>query len=216
MSTTTTPGLGLAANPVAGVIRIAFAALSLAAVIGSFTHSAASGPVNPFNFFGYFTIQNNLLMAVVLAIVALRSLRGRAPSLGWSLARGFAVSYIAVVGLVYNTLLVGVDGGASLPWTNFVMHVLFPIIGVLDWIIFTDRVTLPWRTFWWVLIYPAVWTIVILIRGATDGWVPYPFLNPANGYGVVALYCLGVVVAFLASAAMIYWISRIRPGIDQR
>ncbi|MCS4274855.1 hypothetical protein M2390_000013 [Mycetocola sp. BIGb0189] len=212
MSTITQPRLGLAAHPVAGILRVAFGLLTLAAITGSLIHSASQGPVNPFNFFGYFTIQNNLLMGVVLIAVAIRSLSGRAPSLGWSLARGFAVSYMAVVGIVYNTLLVGVDGGASLPWSNFVMHVLFPIIAVLDWIIFTDRVALPWRTFWWVLVYPAVWTIVVLIRGATDGWVPYPFLNPANGYGVVALYCLGVVVAFLVSAAVVYWIARIRPG----
>ena len=34
---------------------------------------------------------------------------------------------------------------------------------------------------WLHVLYPVVWIAVVLVRGATDGWVPYPFLNPEQG-----------------------------------
>ena len=36
----------------------------------------------------------------------------------------------------------------------------------------------------------------MLVRGATDGWVPYPFLDPKNGYGTVAGICAVLAAAF--------------------
>jgi hypothetical protein len=55
-----------------------------------------------------------------------------------------------------------------------------------------------------------VWLVVILVRGATDGWVPYPFLNPDLGYGVVALYCLGVAVFIVLMGVLVIGMSRLR------
>ncbi len=53
--------------------------------------------------------------------------------------------------------------------------------------------------------------MVVLLRGATDGWVPYPFLNPAQGYGIVALYALAIAVATVIFAAVIWTVSRLNP-----
>ncbi|WP_277870420.1 MULTISPECIES: Pr6Pr family membrane protein [Cryobacterium] len=86
----------------------------------------------------------------------------------------------------------------------------------LDWLIFSDRSPLPWNELWIALIYPIVWIMVVLIRGATDGWVPYPFFNPAQGYGVVALYALTIAVATIVFAATICAVSRSRPSAARR
>lgn len=192
--------------PVA-VIRIVAALAVLSAVTATFLDTATRSPIDPFNFFGFFTIQGNILLAVVLLIAALRR---RRESSGLVLVRGAATSYIVVVGLVYNTLLTGLAGGVALPWANTVMHLLFPIYGLLDWLLVADRPPLPWRRLWLVLVYPLVWLIVVLVRGATDGWVPYPFLDPANGYGSVAVYVVIVAVAFLLSGALVWALSRVR------
>ena len=48
----------------------------------------------------------------------------------------------------------------------------------------------------------------MLVRGATDGWVPYPFLDPAQGYGVVALYCLAILVLFVGIGLLVLLASR--------
>ena len=43
-----------------------------------------------------------------------------------------------------------------------------------------------------------------------DGWVPYPFLDPAQGYGVVALYALAIAVATVVFAGITWAVSRLR------
>ena len=68
----------------------------------------------------------------------------------------------------------------------------------------------PLGRVWALLVYPAVWTVVVLIRGATDGWVPYPFLNPAQGYGVVAIYCVAILVVFVVVGLLVLLVSRWR------
>jgi hypothetical protein len=41
------------------------------------------------------------------------------------------------------------------------------------------------------------------MRGAADGWYPYPFLDPANGgYGMVAIAVIAVTLGFLGLAAI--------------
>ncbi len=69
----------------------------------------------------------------------------------------------------------------QLPWVDFVLHKLFPIVIVADWIIDPPgtRITLRDSLIW--LVYPLAWTALTIIRGAADGWYPYPFLDPANG-----------------------------------
>ena len=191
---------------VRGVTAIAI----VVAVSATFADSAASYTVNPFNFFGYFTIQGNIAAAVVLALAAVVGARGRTQPTWLVFARACAASYMAVVGLVYNTLLIGLAAGAAVPWANFVLHVVAPILVVLDWVLFSDRHKLSWRSYPFVLVYPLVWTIVVLIRGATDGWVPYPFLDPAQGYGVVAIYVVIVALAFAASGAGAWALTRSR------
>ena len=54
------------------------------------------------------------------------------------------------------------------------------------------------------LAYPLVWTALTLARGASDGWYPYPFLNPANGgYGQVAVTAVAVTIGFALFAGVI-------------
>ena len=99
--------------------------------------------------------------------------------------------------------------GGAVPWANTVLHVIVPIYAAIDWIFFGDRTPVPWNRFWLVFIYPLVWRIVVLIRGATDGWVPYPFLNPSQGYGVVALYCVGIAVAIGVVGSGVWSLNRV-------
>jgi hypothetical protein len=115
-----------------------------------------------------------------------------------------------IVGIVYNTLLVGLPGGVELAWANTILHVVLPIYVLLDWVLFADRGPVAWKRFWVVLIYPLVWLAVVLVRGATDGWVPYPFLNPKLGYGVVSLYVIGIAVGIAVFGAIVWAISRVR------
>ncbi|WEO76626.1 Pr6Pr family membrane protein [Cryobacterium sp. SO2] len=197
--------------PSIAVLRLILAALTVIAVAATFLSTAARATINPFNFFGFFTIQSNLLAAVVLAGTAVLCLLGREVPAWLVLARAATTAYMIVVGLVYNTLLTGLAGGVDLPWANTVVHVLFPIYCLIDWALVGDRAPQPWRRLWVVLIYPVFWCAVVLVRGATDGWVPYPFLNPVTGYAAVFGYVLLIAVTVIVTGAAVFGLSRLRP-----
>jgi hypothetical protein len=191
-------------------LRLAIVALVATAIVATFFDTASRATINPFNFFGYFTMQSNIISAVILLLAALATFTKRPQTPSFVLARACATTYIVIVGIVYNTLLAGLEGGVSLDWANWVLHVLFPLYSALDWILFGDRSTLPWQRLWVVLIYPAVWAVVVLARGATDGWVPYPFLDPAEGYGVVAVYLLVILIVTAIIGTGVFAVSRVK------
>jgi hypothetical protein len=194
-------------NQLFATFRLVAAIAALVAVAATYVTSI---PTNFFNFFGYFTMQSNLLCVVVFAWAAYVGFRGGHQSSTLVFLRACATTYIVLVGAVYNTLLTGLGGGVALPWANDILHIVIPIYASVDWILFADRTAIPWRKFWLVLIYPIVWTVVVLIRGATDGWVPYPFLDPSQGYGTVTIYCVAIAVGFAVFGLAVWALSRVR------
>jgi hypothetical protein len=151
------------------------------------------------NFFGYFTNLSNIFASVVFLLGAVSLLQRREPTPGDDLIRGAAATAMVIVGLVWFTLLRDEDLGALLPWINIVLHVIMPIAVLADWLYQPPKSTITWRQMGYWLIYPLVYIVYTLLRGALVGFYPYPFLNPAKvgGYGVVTLYCIAIFVAFL-------------------
>ncbi|SFS05968.1 hypothetical protein SAMN04487846_2048 [Microbacterium sp. cf046] len=160
------------------------------------------------NFFSYFTNLSNIIISVVFIISAVRLVRDRTLVSSADVAiRGAAVVYIVFVGLVFNTLLRDVELGDLMPWVNVVCHFVLPIAGLIDWLVWPPRRRIPIATAFWWLVFPAVYVVYSLIRGAITGFYPYPFFNPAavGGYAGVALYCAGMLVGFLVLALLIRW-----------
>ena len=153
------------------------------------------------NMFCFFTIQSNIIGVVTLLLV-LASRGGERPR-ALELLRGAAAVYLSVTFIVVIVLLSNVDVGLQLPWVDVVLHKVFPVIVVADWLLDPPHHRLDIRdTVYW-LIYPAIWVAFTLVRGASDRWYPYPFLDPANGgYGSVAIAIVGVLVGFLVLSAL--------------
>ncbi|WP_191931677.1 Pr6Pr family membrane protein [Arthrobacter bussei] len=199
--------------PLRAAVRIGVVAVVLLAVVSTFLDTASRATINPFNFFGFFTMQSNIMAAVILLLAAVLQLRA-APGPEWLVpVRAATATYMFVVGAVYNLLLAGLAGGVELAWANWVLHVAFPIYAVLDWLCTTDRRPLSYRVIRLILVYPLVWAVVVLIRGATDGWVPYPFLDPATGYASVLLYVVAIALTFTAFGALVILVSRSLPPL---
>jgi hypothetical protein len=85
-----------------------------------------------------------------------------------------------------------------------VLHRVIPVVMVADWLIDPPRAALELRRALIWLVYPLLFAAYSLMRGPIVGWYPYPFLDPAQvgGYGVVALYCLGIA----AGALLFTWL----------
>jgi len=177
------------------------------------------------NFFSFFTIQANIASAVTLAIGAVLLIRGDADAVDprwYGVLRACVTTYMVTTGVVYNLLLRGVElpQGSTLGWSNEVLHVIIPIVLLLDWLFAPGRRRLGWGTVGIIVIYPIVWIVYTLIRGPfifndltqAMGWYPYPFLNPLGegGYGTVVLYSALIAVLIAGAGVGVVAVSRVR------
>ncbi len=194
------------------VFRLVFAVLAIGGVAFQLFAIHIPRGYSVVNYFTYFTNLSNLIIGTVFIVSAVRLLRAESPSQRDTALRGAAVVYIAFVGIVFNTLLTGADLSGINPAVNVILHMVLPIVAMLDWILWPPRNRLPFSVVWWWMIFPAVYAIFSVVRGAFDGVYPYPFFNPdtAGGYGGVLLYCLGMVAAFFVLAVIIRWIGNLR------
>lgn len=176
-----------------------------------------AGTLRPANFFSFFTIQSNIIGAVALAWIAL----ARKQSSGLMLFRGGATLYLAITGIVYGTLLAHLPGAAvdtTGVWVNNIVHRIAPAVIVIDWFLSPPAVTLAFRQALVWLIYPVLWLVYTLIRGAHVHWWPYPFLDPQKpgGYGRVTLYCFGISAVFIGAVWLLTWLTSVRSSRQSR
>jgi hypothetical protein len=185
------------------------------------------------NFFSFFTILSNVLSVAVLLWAAIwfftRGPDSAFPGLreprSVALALACVTTYMVITGIVYNTLLRGIPlpQGATVGWSNEILHVIGPLFLLLDLFLGPLRRRLRWSAIPAVLIFPIAWVVYTLIRGPLTTspvtgdpyWYPYPFLDPNrfdNGYGTVALYVVGISVLFAIVATLVVWVGRRRGG----
>jgi len=212
------------------VLRVGIAVAIVAAIVGQMLTSLAYweslGGVDVgahvVHFFAFFTIESNVLTAVVglVGAVLLVTRKGDDP-VGFTWFRAAVVTYMFTTGVVYNLLLRGVElpQGSTLGWSNEVLHVIAPIYLTLDWFLAPGRTPLEPKRIWAILVFPIVWVVFTLVRGplatdtvfGNDYWYPYPFLNPnnlANGYLGVTFYVILIALVIAATAAGVLWVSR--------
>ncbi|MFN3866306.1 MAG: Pr6Pr family membrane protein [Demequina sp.] len=156
---------------------------------------------------GYFTP-----LAALVAVVALvaAAFSGVEEARWVSLFRVNAATYGVITGAVYWYLLAGV-ATPVFPWANMVLHGGAGAVMVADWLLIGRPVRLPLSTLWTVLVVPAGWIGYLLIRATVDGWVPYPFLDPAQGLTTVATTVAVIAGIGLAVAAILHHAIVLRP-----
>jgi hypothetical protein len=170
------------------VVRVMAAAVVLAAIGYDMVNQARDGSAELINTLSYFTVQSNLIGAAVLLVAASRWRRPATATLDW--LRGAAVVYLVVTMVIYNVLLAT---GDPMTWTNVVVHVLFPIYLVIDWLVDPPGARIGWRRGILWLAYPTLYLVYTFARGASVGWYPYPFFDlNVNGAATVALYAVGL------------------------
>ena len=166
------------------------------------------GDANPFDYFGYFTNQTGSFTAILFIALGVAGLAGRAVPAWLHTVRGVAVTCLIVVAVIYNLLVPGT--GSAPAWVSISLHIVFPLLALADWILVGDRGPIAWRHLWFVLPYPVLWLTVVLIRGRTDGWVPYGFLLPEGGIPSLLVHIGGMLVALLIAGSLVWTLSRVR------
>ena len=167
--------------------------------------------VGTVRYFGFFTILTNILVALAFTVPLIlpRSRWGRffaQPGVRTAIA-----VYVTVVGILYSLLLRHIWNPQG--WqlvADRVLHDITPILYVVFWFLFVPKSTLQWRNLPAWLIYPLVYVIVALIRGAIFNWYPYPFLEVSKlGYPQVLLTTAMLAVGVCVISAIFIGIARL-------
>jgi len=155
----------------------------------------------PTEYFAYFSITSAIFAGVVLLVSGLVLLQGKSESERLNIVRLIAVVSMIIVGVVYHALLGDSaldprDYGYDWPRVpNAIIHTYAPILIVLDYLISLKGPRPKLRQALWVVIYPLAWLGLSIIRGLSDGWWPYWFINPGSEGGVVGMLTYIAVIA---------------------
>lgn len=157
-----------------------------------------SVPETIIRFFSFYTILTNILVAICVTFLLLK------PNSRWGIffSRPSVLTattiYITVVGVLYNLLLRQIWSPVGLQRVaDELLHVFIPLLFILYWCLFAPKNGLGWKNAFPWLIYPFVYAVFVLFRGALSGFYPYPFIN-VNTIGVhkVLINSVGLFVGF--------------------
>ena len=174
--------------------------------------------------FMFFTIQSNILIAVICAVGLCLLLLSRPAGRAWYVVKLTGTVSITLTGVVFVVMLAPLLG--SLAWNvqNTLTHVVVPIAAVADFFVIAAGAGIPRKSVFWVLLPPFLYVIYAAV-GFARGWefikgqnYPYFFLNwgsPAGAFGfsdklpylgcvwwilILMLFLLAVAWAYLALA----------------
>lgn len=167
-------------------------------------HRKFSLPGTVVQFFSYFTILSNIVVATCCTLILLK------PTSGWGkfFSQPAVVTaitlYITVVGLVYNLVLRFLWAPQGLQKiVDELLHSIIPILFILYWLLFVQKDLLQWKNAFPWLLFPFIYSIYILCRGALTGLYPYPFMDVVElGYKKVLINSGYLVVVFLFVALL--------------
>lgn len=158
-------------------------------------------------FFSYFTILTNLLVAICNTALWLNPGNRFFSSAGTQTA---LTVYILVVGIIYNAVLRWLWQPQGLQWVvDELLHSVIPVLSLVYWGLFTARRRLEWKQCWPWLLYPLLYFVYILARGAVSGFYPYPFIE-VNRIGITQalINALGIAGVFLLLSLLFISITR--------
>ena len=169
----------------------------------------ASVPETIVRFFSFFTILTNILVTIFFSAVLFSANQTSRFFTNPKVASAVAV-YISIVGLVYNIILRFLWAPQGLQrLVDEALHSLVPVLFVLYWCLYVPKENLKWKDAFPWLLYPFIYLVFILIRGAFSSFYPYPFVDVNKlGYNPVFINCLVLFAAFLSISFLLIGISK--------
>ncbi|PWB33275.1 hypothetical protein DCO48_09920 [Pseudomonas sp. SDI] len=162
------------------------------------------------NYFSYFTVLSNTLVASVLTYaVCGRESAARRFFLSPSISSAIATSII-LVGLTYSLLLRHLWSPQGWQWlADELLHDIMPLLFVGYWWCCVEKGTLRARHLLHWLLYPLVYFVYTLLRGHGIGFYPYPFVDVASlGVARVLLNALAILAVFILIGALLIALDR--------
>jgi len=161
-------------------------------------------------YFSFFTILTNFLVALVFTATVFSSEIGWGQFFRRPSVQAGAAAYIAIVGITYRLLLRQLWNPQGMQWVaDVILHDVIPVGYVLYWVLFAPRTELRWKDALGWLVYPAVYAVYVLARGAVSGLYPYPFMDVnVLGYGGVLVHAAVFLLVFLGMGLLVVAVGR--------
>jgi len=210
-------------TPVRRPLTAAFRLLTAAAAATAVTVELLLG--SPTQVLSQFTIQANILLALVMTASARQAWTARRPLP--SGLTGATLLYVVIAALVHHLLLASTSSpfatAAPPPgWhttTNQTLHTAIPTAALTNWLLLTAPGRLHLRQVAGWLLYPLAYLAFSLGRGelilpGTPGRYLYSFLDvDQHGYKSVLSNALLLGLAFYALAVLLVTLDHIRPTL---
>jgi hypothetical protein len=150
-------------------------------------------------YFSYFTILTNLLVAVCVTSLLLRPVSRPGRFFSKPAVQAAITLYIGVVGIVYIVALRHVWNPTGLQSVaDRMLHYMVPVLFVMYWAFFVPKESLQWQHPLWWLLYPAIYLVYVLIRGALVDVYPYHFIDKTQLSWPEMMLSIGVLLAVFA------------------
>jgi hypothetical protein len=199
------------------IYRIIFVLIAWFGVIGHFIQIVVNrSPESSFlgstiNYFSFFTIQSNWLVAVWWTAAVFAGSKAPERFFLSPKVRGALTAYITVTFSVYAVLLANMwePSGFDLLFAT-ITHYITPLAFILDWLLFEERGVYQWQWALAWLIYPVAYFIYALIYGAIINSALYPFFDHAQlGWGGMAIQVIVLLVYFFVVESAYIMVNRL-------
>ena len=188
-----------------------FAIVGWFAIVGQYLAGHSYSVASTIDYFSYFTILSNILVAAILTSTAIAAQSSfwhylRRPSVGAA-----AAVYITVTGLTYYFILAAQYDLHG--WTKFfdhLLHYVMPPAYVLFWLVFVPKGRLTFKTALWALVPPILYAVYTFIHGPWTGLYPYPFVDvPKIGIRQTVINVAEFVIFFFIASVIFLAIDRL-------
>lgn len=204
------------------VVSLILKVLVIVSAVSGVALSAAAGSaafMGGTRVFMYFTVQSNILIALVCLIGAFLMGRDTVPH-AWYVVKLVATVSITLTGVVFCFVLAPTLGDKAWNLQNILTHVAVPVLSVIDFFVTGVYSRLRIRDTFFVVIPPVLYAVYAGI-GFLNGWdfgagnnYPYFFLNwgsPAGAFGFIrdepyigtGWWIIGLLI-FLILIALLY------------
>lgn len=168
------------------------------------------------DYFSFYTILTNLLVALALTVPAVAPHTAAARVLGAAHLRWTAAAAILVVGIAYHLLLSDLyDPTGVAAATDLVFHYVVPVLYTLTWVLALPLPanSRPGRSIAALCAYPVAYFAYLLGRGVVVGSYPYFFVD-AGALGVPGALrnALGLLLVHVLLGWGVRWVALRVPG----
>ncbi len=167
-------------------------------------------------FFSYFTILSNLLVAMVLSFVAFGAATKMGDYFTSARIRAAVALYIAATGCIYLFVLSRLWAPEGLQWlADVLLHYLIPVIYLSWWASGAGHGSLRWSDALRWLAFPLIFLAWAMLRGYWLNVYPYPFIDVgALGVAAVAVNSIAINLLFVVIGLLLIawdrWLGRAR------